>query len=69
MYPNIIKEMNRLNLTTAELAEKAELKPQSLEAALRGDIQLTFGEAVRIKKALGSDLGLEDLFRSVKKTN
>jgi len=64
MYPNIIKEMNRLNLTTAELAEKAELKPQRLEAALRGEIQLTFGEAVRIKKALESELSMEDLFYS-----
>ena len=64
MYPNIIKEMNRLNLTTAELAEKAELDPQRLEAALRGETQLTFGEAVRIKKALESELSLEDLFYS-----
>ena len=64
MYPNIIKEMNRLNLTTAELAEKAELDPQRLEAALRGETQLTFGEAVRIKKALKSELSMEDLFYS-----
>ena len=64
MYPNIIKEMNRLNLTTAELAEKAELAHQRLEAALRGEIQLTFGEAVRIKKALESELSMEDLFYS-----
>ena len=67
MYPNVIKEMNRLSLTVAELSERAEVDPQALEEALRGEKTLLFGEAVRIKKALGSELSMEDLFLSVKK--
>ncbi len=67
VYPNVIKEMNRLNLTVAELSERAEIDNQALEEALRGEKTLLFGEAVRIKKALGSELSMEDLFLSVKK--
>ena len=67
MYQNVIKEMNKANLTTAELSERAEVDPQALEEALRGEKTLMFGEAVRIKKALGSELAMEDLFYSMKK--
>lgn len=64
VYPNVIKEMNKANLTTAELSERAEVDPQALEEALRGEKTLMFGEAVRIKKALKSELSMEDLFYS-----
>ena len=64
VYPNVIKEMNKVNLTTAELSERAEVDPQTLEEALRGEKTLMFGEAVRIKKALKSELSMEDLFYS-----
>ena len=67
VYPNVIKEMNRLNLTVAELSERAEIDNLALEEALRGEKTLLFGEAVRIKKALGSELSMEDLFCSMKK--
>ena len=62
MYPNVTKEMNRNNITAEELAQAIGADPVELIEALRGEKDFTFAQASKIKKALGSELPIEDLF-------
>lgn len=62
MYPNITKEMDRMNMTAEELAQAIGADPVELIEALRGEKDFTFAQASKIKKALGSELPIEDLF-------
>ena len=62
MYPNITKEMDRVNMTAEELAQAIGADPVELIEALRGEKDFTFAQASKIKKALGSELPIEDLF-------
>jgi transcriptional regulator with XRE-family HTH domain len=64
MYPNITKEMNRANMTAEELAEAVSMVPEDLIEALRGEKDFTFFQASKIKKALGSELLIEELFET-----
>ena len=64
MYPNITKEMNRANMTAEELAEAVGMEREDLIEALRGEKDFTFFQASKIKKALGSELLIEELFET-----
>lgn len=64
MYPIVVKEMNRNNMTVEELAQAIGADPEELAGKLRGDRKLTFSEAVKVKAALGSELLLENLFET-----
>lgn len=62
LYPNVTKEMNRKNMTAEELAQAIGADLEELIEALRGEKDFTFAQASKIKKALGSELPIEDLF-------
>jgi hypothetical protein len=64
MYPNVTKEMNRANMTAEELAQAVDMVPGDLIEALRGEKDFTFFQASKIKKALGSELLIEELFET-----
>lgn len=64
MYPNITKEMDRVNMTVEELAEAVGMEREDLIEALRGEKDFTFFQASKIKKALGSELLIEELFEA-----
>lgn len=64
MYPNVTKEMNRANMTAEELAQAVGMDPEDLIEALRGEKDFTFFQASKIKKALGSELLIEELFET-----
>ena len=64
MYPNITKEMDRVNMTAEELAQAVGMDPEDLIEALRGEKDFTFFQASKIKKALGSELLIEELFET-----
>ena len=63
MYPNLSVELARKGITQKELAEMANISESSLSLKLTGKVKLTFGDAIRIKKALNSQLPLEVLFQ------
>lgn len=64
MYPNITKEMNRMNIAAEELAEAVGMEREDLIEALRGEKDFTFFQASKIKKALSSELQIEELFET-----
>ena len=62
MYPNLNAEMARAGITRSALAEKLGITPSTLSLKLNGKSELSFGECVRIKKIIGTDIKIEQLF-------
>lgn len=62
MYPNFEAERARANLTLDDLTKKIGGTVGSLSNKLRGVSSLSFSEAVELKKAVGTDVPLEELF-------
>lgn len=54
--------MARNNKTMNNLAEETGIKYQTLSEKLRGNSPFSFKETLLIKKALGVDMPLEELF-------
>lgn len=67
MYPNVDKEMKRQNLSGLQLMRKAELNYQTVFPKIKHGAggKITLPEAIAIKKALGVDMELEELFKGV----
>lgn len=63
MYPELLAEMARKSITQKELSDLTGISESSLSLKLSGKVKLTFGDALRIKKALNSQLSLEVLFK------
>lgn len=66
MYPTLRGEMARRKIFLKDLAEDPEIKctVSTMSLKLAGKAPLTFAEAVRIKAILGTELSLEELFRT-----
>ena len=66
MYPEIRGEMAKKNITLAMIVqnEKVNCNVGTLSLKLNGKAPITLVEAVGIKEALGSELTLEELFRT-----
>lgn len=62
MYPNIKAEMARKNMSIVDLSNETGIRYQTLSEKLRGNYQITVGEAVLIKKALRVNIPIEKLF-------
>lgn len=52
---SILLEMKRAGLTQTELAQRLEVSRPYLSKVLHGDVNITFGSALRLAKALGKD--------------
>ena len=63
MYPEVLAEMARKGITQKQLADVTGISESSLSLKLSGKVKLTFGDALKIKKALNSQLSLEVLFK------
>lgn len=63
MYPELNAEMARKGITQKELSDLTGISVSSLSLKLTGKVKLTFGDAIKIKRALKSQLELEALFK------
>ena len=66
MFPEVRGEMAKKNITLAMIVQNDRIKCNisTLSQKLNGKYALTLNEAVGIKEALGSELSLEELFRT-----
>lgn len=62
MYPMLKQVMKKAGMTQEELAAKIGVSPVTLSYKLSGKSPLKLIEAVAIKRALGSEMLLEELF-------
>jgi DNA-binding helix-turn-helix protein len=62
MYPNLNAELARQGWTRKDLANKTGIRYQTLNEKLNGKRPFTFPETVKIKKALSTNLSLEQIF-------
>ena len=63
MYPNLKAEMARASITAVELADLIGMPYSTLTQKLNGRTEFTVGEAFKIRKALGVDIPIEELFK------
>lgn len=63
MYPNLKAEMARISMTALELAELIGMPYSTLNQKLSGKSEFTVGEAFKIRKALGVNIPVEELFK------
>ena len=64
MYPNFEAERARAGLTLEDLTNEIGGTVGSLSNKLRGVYSLSFADAVALKKALKTNVPLEELFNS-----
>lgn len=62
MYPNLKAEMARKGVTVKDLSEITSISYNTLAPKIRGDKPLKLTEALRIYKALETDVNVLDLF-------
>lgn len=62
MYPNFEAERARKGLTLEDLTNEVGGTVSALSNKLRGVSALTFSDAVALKKAVKTDVPLEELF-------
>ena len=62
MYPNLNAEMARRNLTALTLSQRTGIPYSTLTPKLSGKAPIKLAEAKEIKKALGTDMSIDDLF-------
>ena len=62
MYPNLRAEMARRKITMSKLAEILGIRLATVSSKIAGNHQFTLDEAIEVKKALNTDISLEELF-------
>lgn len=62
MYPNLRAEMARKKITGTELAKQIGVTNGTFSAKFNGKFDFTLDEAQAIKKVLGTDISIEELF-------
>jgi transcriptional regulator with XRE-family HTH domain len=62
MYPNLRAEMARKKVTGQELAKRIGITNGTFSQKFNGKFDFTLDEAQKIKKALGTDISIEELF-------
>lgn len=68
MYENVRAELARKNKTLTDLSQETGIRYQTLSEKLRGNSPLLLKEAVAIKRAIGVDMSIEELFSFQKVT-
>lgn len=62
LFKNLRAEMLRAGLDVAGLAKKTGMKVSALYSRLNGTVTFSLDEAIAIKKVLGVEMPLEELF-------
>lgn len=62
MFPNLNAEMARIGMTRKELAIAVGRTRATMTQKLTGKTKLSLDEAFAIKKAIGTDIPLDELF-------
>ena len=62
MFLNLKAEMIRKNVTSGDLAELLKVTQSTMSLKINGKAKFTLDEAIAIKKALGVDMEIEELF-------
>lgn len=63
MYPNLKAELARVSMTMKDLAKAIDMPYSTLVDKAAGRSEFTFQEAVDIRKAIGVDIPLDELFK------
>lgn len=63
MYPNVEAELARARMTKRMLSEQMGITQGTLSLKLSGKSDLTFPEALKIKRLLRVDIPIEELFK------
>lgn len=66
MYPNVEAELARARMTKRMLSKQMEITQGTLSLKLSGKSDLTFPEAIKIKRLLRVDIPIEELFKEEK---
>jgi hypothetical protein len=62
MFDNVRIELVRNHMTMLDLSNETGIRYQTLSEKMRGNSPLLLKEAIAIKKALKTDMSLEELF-------
>lgn len=68
MYPNVEAEMARNRMTKTRLAHQMGMALGTLSLKLAGKSDISFAEAMKIKKLLKVDMPIEKLFEEKEDT-
>lgn len=63
MYPNLKAELARVSMSMKDLAKAINMPYSTLVDKIAGRSEFTFQEAVDIRKAIGVDIPLDELFK------
>ena len=63
MYPNLKAELARVNMSMKDLSKAIDMPYSTLVDKISGRSEFTFQEAVDIRKAIGVDIPLDELFK------
>lgn len=63
MYPNLKAELARVNMSLKDLSKAINMPYSTLVDKVAGRSEFTFQEAVDIRKAIGVDIPLDELFK------
>ena len=66
MYPNVEAELARARMTKRMLSKQMGITQGTLSLKLSGKSNLTFPEAIKIKRLLRVDIPIEELFKEEK---
>lgn len=66
MYPNLNAEIARRNVTKSAIANMLDISYSTMAYKLRGATDFTLNEAIKIKKFLGVEMPIEELFEEAK---
>jgi transcriptional regulator with XRE-family HTH domain len=64
MFRNLKAEMVRSNFTGFELSKELGMTNSTFSQKLNGKFDFSLNEAIRIKKILGTELTIEELFKA-----
>lgn len=62
MYPNLNAEMARRNMTALTLAQRTGIPYSTLTPKLAGKAPVKLSEAKEIKRALNTEMSIDELF-------
>ena len=62
IFPVIEKQLARMEMSVADLIQETGMSGEMLKRRLEGKKSFTLEEAISIKKALGLDMALEEIF-------
>lgn len=63
MYPNLKAELARVSMTMKDLAKAIDMPYSTLVDKVAGRSEFTVGEAFAIRKAIGCDISIDELFK------